>query len=113
MKKLLYAEDDPDTRTSMVQLLRSIPNLEVIVAKDGQEAMDAISEDLAMVLVDFRMPHFSGNEVLKRVASKAPDAQRVILSAYNAQDLDSDWADIVLHKPQDLTVAFKMAKSLA
>lgn len=112
MKLLLYAEDDSDTRESMVQIFSLIENVNLLVAEDGAKAISLLSPDLDMVLADYRMPFHTGDEVMREAKMRSPHATRVILSAYGSEDLDSSSADVVLRKPLDLGRAIEMVQEL-
>lgn len=67
MKRILVADDEPD----IIDILRfrfKKWGYEMIEAVNGQEALDAVKKlrpDL--VLLDFRMPVFSGEEVCQQI----------------------------------------------
>lgn len=75
-KAILLVEDNADDETLILMALKkaNISN-EVVVARDGQEALDRIfgakdgSETLkpAVVLLDLHLPKIDGLEVLKRI----------------------------------------------
>jgi DNA-binding response OmpR family regulator len=67
MSKVLVAEDDNDIR-DLIAISLSIAGLDVIRAADGQQAVDlAIAEKPALILLDVRMPHLTGYEVLAQL----------------------------------------------
>lgn len=111
-KKVLFAEDDEDVRLSMVQLLAPLKNVELLIAKDGTEAISMLSPDLALVLVDYQMPGANGNEVLRKAVDICPRAKRVILSAYAKRDLETTWAHQVLQKPDGAIAAADLVREL-
>jgi DNA-binding response OmpR family regulator len=80
---LLVADDDEDILT-LVQLRLSRSGFEVIVARDGEEALRLVKErhpDLAVL--DWMMPKSSGLEVLRaiRADSATADIPVVLLTA--------------------------------
>jgi DNA-binding response OmpR family regulator len=80
---LLVADDDEDILT-LVQLRLSRSGFEVIVARDGEEALRLAQErhpDLAVL--DWMMPKASGLEVLRaiRANSETADIPVVLLTA--------------------------------
>lgn len=66
--KILVAEDDPVARLITVESLNSW-GYEVIEAHDGQQALDAISQDsgIKLLLIDWTMPALTGIEVCKQL----------------------------------------------
>ena len=61
----------------------------VVRAEGGEEALRTLtaSPDVAVIVTDYRMPGMTGVELLRRSQDVAPDAMRIILTAYT--DVDS------------------------
>ena len=82
-KTILVVEDNPDDEEFTVRALRraNVSN-EIVVTRDGQEALDYLfaegsheGRDLesmpAVILLDLKLPKISGIEVLRRVRSES------------------------------------------
>ena len=86
---LLVADDDEDILT-LVQLRLARSGFEVIVARDGEEALRLAEErcpDLAVL--DWMMPKLSGLEVLRAIrASESTSHIPVLLLTARASDSD-------------------------
>jgi DNA-binding response OmpR family regulator len=86
---LLVADDDEDILT-LVQLRLSRSGFEVVVARDGEEALRVARErhpDLAVL--DWMMPKSSGLEVLRAIRADAATADiPVILLTARASEAD-------------------------
>jgi two-component system phosphate regulon response regulator PhoB len=86
---LLVADDDEDILT-LVQLRLSRSGFEVIVARDGEEALRLVRErhpDLAVL--DWMMPKSSGLEVLRAIRADSETAGiPVILLTARASEAD-------------------------
>jgi CheY-like chemotaxis protein len=70
VRRILVADDDPDTRWLLDRMLSAGGNVEVVVVADGEEAlrqMKIAPPDL--VLLDIIMPGTDGWEVLRRKAA--------------------------------------------
>lgn len=77
--KILIADDEPNIVISLEYLLRR-EGYAVQVARDGQEALEAIARDRSdLVLLDVMMPHKSGFEVCQAVRSDPAMAETRIL----------------------------------
>jgi DNA-binding response OmpR family regulator len=89
--KILVVDDEPNIVISLEYLLKR-EGYSVVVARDGQEAMDAITRELPdLVLLDVMMPKKSGFEVCQEV--RANDAfQNVKILMLTAKGRDTDVA---------------------
>ena len=77
--KILIADDEPNIVISLEYLLQR-EGYAVVVARDGQEALQAIARERpALVLLDVMMPHKSGFEVCQAVRADEALAQTKIL----------------------------------
>ena len=85
--RILLVEDDPkDTELTMTALEEYNLSNEVVVATDGEEALDYLyyrgkfqrrsGENPAVMLLDLKLPKIDGHEVLQRV--KADDNLKMI-----------------------------------
>lgn len=82
----LQLEDDYDVRT----------------VYGGPEAVEAMDEDVDVVLLDRRMPEMSGNEVLERIRAEGYDSRVVMVTAIDPEfDIIEMPFDDYLCKPVD------------
>lgn len=79
--RIVIVDDDPAVR----QLLRmTLPEdwFEIVEARDGQEALDLIHRRVPdLVLLDWKMPERSGEEVLAEVKTRYPEVPVIVLTA--------------------------------
>ena len=86
---VLIADDDRDI-VRFVALNLRLEGFEVVVADNGQDALDtAISARPALVLLDTMMPRMDGYEVCSRLRDQRPDTPVIMLTA---KSLDADRA---------------------
>ena len=103
--KVLIADDEPNIVVSLEYLLKRA-GYEVHVARDGQQAIDAIRRERPrLVLLDVMMPLKSGHEVCQELRADADlsDTLVLMLSA-KGRDTDVDkglgvGADAYMTKP--------------
>lgn len=102
IKRILLVEDDPkDVELTLTALAEHNLANEVVVTRDGAEAMDYLQRRGAfalrheghpvVVLLDIKMPKLDGHEVLKRM--RGSDALKhipvvVLTSSRESKDLD-------------------------
>lgn len=118
-RAILLVEDNPDDVELTLRALKknNIAN-EVIVANDGVEALDLVfgtrkhpgrdpSKNLALVLLDLKLPRVDGLEVLRRI--RADERSRllpvvILTSSKEEQDLVNGYAlgaNSYIRKPVD------------
>ena len=108
MPKVLIADDEPHIRLLLEQTLEDLEDegLEIFVAENGAEALDAIKENKPdIVFLDVMMPKMNGFEVCAEVKNnlKIPDIYIVLLTA-KGQEIDKlkgleSGADMYMTKP--------------
>lgn len=87
--KILIADDEPNILISLEYLMKR-EGFEVALARDGQEAIDAIVRDHpALVLLDVMMPRKTGLEVCQAVRAH-PELQDVLILMLTAKGRDTD-----------------------
>ena len=69
---ILMAEDDRFNRLLIVSLLSKYPNVKVIEAQNGIEALEILQQKkIDILLLDIYMPKMNGFEVMERVQKDA------------------------------------------
>ncbi len=87
--KVLVADDEPNIVISLEYLLKR-EGYTVIIAKDGQEAMEAITRERPdLVLLDVMMPKKTGLEVCQEVrAVEALQTTKILMLTAKGRDID-------------------------
>ena len=79
--KILIADDEPNIVISLEYLMQREGH-EVLIARDGEEALAMIREQSPdLVLLDAMMPKKTGFEVLQAARSEHPDLKVIMLTA--------------------------------
>jgi DNA-binding response OmpR family regulator len=117
--KVLIADDEPNIVISLEYLMKRA-GYEVSIARDGQEAIDAIRRERPrLVLLDVMMPKKSGHDVCQEL--RADDALKdtlVLMLTAKGRDTDVDkglgvGADAYMTKPfSTKELAAKVAQML-
>ncbi len=84
-RKLLLADDDAAIRR-FVSLAVSHLNFEVMAATNGEEALELMTADTSVALLDISMPKLDGLAVLEIIKSKFPATQVIMISAAGSTD---------------------------
>jgi DNA-binding NarL/FixJ family response regulator len=87
MQKVFVVEDSAPVRERLLSLLQSIPGAEVVgEAVDVEEAIGAIlAAKPDLVLLDLRLAHGSGFDVLRAVHSAEPEIDFYMLSNFASE----------------------------
>jgi DNA-binding response OmpR family regulator len=115
-KKILVADDEPNIVTALEFLLQR-NGYEVRVARNGEEALNAIERDPPdLVLLDIMMPIKSGYEVCRRIRERPEWAHmKVVMLSAKGRDVEvakgmGMGADLYVTKPfstRDLVAKIK------
>jgi DNA-binding response OmpR family regulator len=117
--KILIADDEPNIVISLEYLLKRA-GYQVLVARDGQEAIDAIRRERPrLVLLDVMMPKKSGHDVCTELRAD-PDLAGTLVLMLSAKGRDTDvdkglgvGADAYMTKPfSTKDLAAKVAEML-
>ena len=103
-KKILVVDDEVDI-AEILRLLLDGDGVEVLVAHNGQEALEMVREERPqLILSDVMMPVLDGRELCRRVrADPATSHITIILMSAAHQKGRGEWgADAFLRKPFDL-----------
>jgi DNA-binding response OmpR family regulator len=102
---ILIADDEPLIRDMLARYL-SAHNFRTLSARDGQEALDIFrrrGEEIALVLLDIRMPGLSGPETLSALRLLDPEVRCCFMSGdpggYTAEELRACGALHLFTKP--------------
>jgi len=116
---VLLADDNPQHLELLEAYMEEMPDLRVVTAKNGQEALTRIQETSPdLVLLDIMMPKVSGFEVCRRLKAdpKTRDIIVVMVTALN-ETADIERAaecgtDDYLAKPVDRKALLTLVQNL-
>ena len=129
-KIILLVEDNPDDEALTIRALKKNNILnEVVVARDGEEALEYLfgtgryegrdtSIQPQVILLDLQLPKLSGHEVLKRMrADKRTELQPVVILTTSSEQADisegySNGANSYIRKPVDFNQFIEAVKQL-
>ncbi|MDD3375302.1 MAG: response regulator [Candidatus Omnitrophica bacterium] len=82
--KILIVDDEEGIRESLKLILEDYYNL--ILAEDGEQALEILenSSDIALVLMDIKMPKMSGLETLESMKEKHAQLKVIIVTGYKS-----------------------------
>lgn len=82
--RILVVDDEEDILSTTAALLRRrLENVEVDTASSGAAALEAMRQGrVDLLITDFRMPHMNGLELLDAARDAAPQARRILMTAY-------------------------------
>ena len=81
--KVLYVEDDKDTRVATLKLFKHFFN-HITVAINGRDGVERFKEDnFDLIISDIVMPHLTGVEMLEEIRKENSDIPILFFSAFN------------------------------
>ena len=85
MIRVIVVDDHPVVRHGLATILKLQPDIEVVAeAADGSEAVQRIREQQPdVVLLDLRLPIFSGVEVMKQIRTSGLPVRFLVLTTYD------------------------------
>ena len=120
-KKVLIAEDQPDSRQLLADIMEHFQpyGVSVFVARDGTEAYDiALKERPNLILLDIMMPGMSGYDICKRIKEdpEMSDTYIIVISArFQPEDRTQAalaGADEYVTKPYDVSLIMERVQSV-
>jgi CheY-like chemotaxis protein len=85
---LLLVDDEEPLREVMAEALRDVLGYPILEARDGLEALDLFRErgdEIALVLMDAKMPRMTGTESFQRMKEIRPDLKAILCSGYGEE----------------------------
>ncbi|MEZ5360233.1 MAG: SLC13 family permease [Candidatus Zixiibacteriota bacterium] len=116
MPKILLVDDEDVFRTSMAQRLQ-MRGFETVDVNNGDDAIKQVrtDTDIDVVVLDRKMPHMDGEEVLKEIRNYRPALQVIMLTAHasmeSAMETGKLEAYAYLEKPCEFDELVKVIES--
>lgn len=89
-KKVLIVDDDPDIQKIITNALKKYPELEVMTAWDGKQAIDMIKkEEIDIVVTDLYMPVINGLQLLSYMSKNHPGMPAIVLTGRGSEELEA------------------------
>lgn len=91
-RRILLVEDDPDSSTSLQQLLEGdFEGVRVLVADNAERALKILEESpVDLIIADYKLPGPSGVDFLKQVERRGVSVPRILVTAYLTTQLAQD-----------------------
>jgi len=104
---ILYVEDEATSREQVKRML-NLRGYRLIVAENGRDGLELyLAHTPDIVLTDIMMPFMSGLEMAREIRSGAPDAQIIVMTAFNDIDYLLQAIDIGINQFVLKPVAFQ------
>lgn len=106
--RILAVDDNPTIRSSM-HFIFGDPRYEVTDAEDGDDALarlDANPEPYDVIIVDQKMPHLDGAELVQEIRKRGITSRIIVLSAHITPEVRSTFEQldiqVIVEKPFDI-----------
>ena len=76
IKKVLVVDDDTTNR-KFLHIVLSKKNIEVVEAENGSDALNKLTPDTSLVLLDIFMPVMNGIDFLKNLKTQKPEYSNI------------------------------------
>ena len=86
MKKILIIDDDVTNRKFLSIVLSKKPNIEVIEAENGSDALDKLTNDISVILLDIYMPVMDGIKFLQNLRMEKPELANIPVIVLSTDD---------------------------
>ena len=88
---ILLVDDDKDMCESLTDVISLDSDYDVSYATDPLKAIEMIQKkDFSLFIVDYKMPHMNGLDLIKRIKELKPEAVIFILTAFISNELISE-----------------------
>lgn len=85
--RLLYVEDEIETRKNIIDYIQRFYNMEIIEADDGEEGWDKYQEYKPDILItDLSMNNLSGLELIEMIREVDKEIKIIIITAHGEQE---------------------------
>lgn len=86
-RRILIAEDSPQTREQLCTLLRSVDSFEVDGIGDGNAALEALGKNhYSIFLTDLRMPQMDGMQLIEEIHKRRLAVTVIVMTGYGSID---------------------------
>jgi len=85
-KKILIVDDDATNRKLLNIILSKKPNIEVLEANDGSEALSKLEDNISLILLDIYMPVINGIDFLKIIKTEKPEFSNIPIVVLSTDD---------------------------
>jgi len=113
-QRILVVDDDIAVRESLAKVLRGM-NYEVVLAADGQEALDQFAQErIDLLLLDIGLPIMSGWDAFERITTENPLIPIIVITGHaNQHDMAvAAGVGALIEKPLDVPQLLKTMAEL-
>src|SRR5436190_7892333 len=87
VRRVLIVEDEENARQKLQHLLQADPGLQVDATKDGDQALQLLTEqNYSILITDLRMPRLDGMQLLKEVQRRGLPVTVIVTTGYGSID---------------------------
>ncbi|HYR83944.1 MAG TPA: ATP-binding protein [Terriglobia bacterium] len=84
-EKIMVVDDEPEMLTLLETAMKDL-GYTVVCAKNGMEAVEQITQDIKLIILDMIMPEMDGLTALRFLRERAPDVKVLISSGYTSPE---------------------------
>ena len=84
--RVLIADDEELERRAIRKILENEVGLEILEAQNGVQALELVTSEVSVAILDIKMPGLDGIQVAERLRQNHPDVAIIFLTAYDQFD---------------------------
>ena len=85
-RKILIVDDDATNRKFLNIVLSKKPNIEIIEAENGSDALSKLNEDISLILLDIYMPVMDGIQFMQNLQMSYPQFSSIPIIVLSTDD---------------------------
>ncbi len=92
MNKILVVDDDPTNRKFLNIVLSKKNNIEVIETENGSDALNKLTPDVKVILLDIFMPLMDGIQFMQNLRMEKPQLSNIPIIVLSTDDTKKEEA---------------------
>jgi CheY-like chemotaxis protein len=112
-QRILIVDDEENVALTLREGLRGLPNCEVFVTTNGEEALKLCEQEpFHLMITDYRMPKMDGMTLALKVREICPQTSIMVITAYGSDELHASAARASIQRVLDKPVGLAEVRNV-